>query len=171
MSRVRLIESRADASPEQLETFDHIAASRGGRMLRPYAAMLHRPDIARATADLGSVIRFSSQLSDHDRELVILTTAIERVCSFERDAHRPLAADAGVEPATLTSVDEGTAVDDRRDAVIVDFVRSLCRVGKVDDVTHQSLVDMVGDEQVVEVAAVVGFYSMLAVFMGAFELC
>lgn len=140
-------------------------------MLRPYAAMLHRPDIARATADLGSVIRFSSQLSDHDRELVILTTAIERVCSFERDAHRPLAADAGVEPATLTSLDEGTAVDDRRDAVIVDFVRSLCRVGKVDDVTHQSLVDMVGDEQVVEVAAVVGFYSMLAVFMGAFELC
>lgn len=171
MTRVRLIASRDEASPEQLEAFDHIAASRGGRMLRPYAAMLHRPDIARATADLGSVIRFSSQLSDHDRELVILTTAIERVCSFERDAHRPLAAEAGVDQATLASLESGSAVEKSRDAVIVDFVRSLCRTGTVDDVTHGSLVEQLGDEQVVEVAAVIGFYSMLAVFMGAFELC
>lgn len=171
MTRVRLIMSREEASTEQVEAFDHIAASRGGRMLRPYAAMLHRPQIARAAADLGAEIRYSSQLSDHDRELAILTTAIERVCGFERDAHRPLAVEAGVDDATLTALDTDGSVEDSRDAMLVDFVRSLCRNGTVTDETHQSVMDLFGEEQTVELAVVVGFYSMLATFMGAFELC
>lgn len=171
MTRVRLITSREEASPEQVETFDHIAASRGGRMLRPYAAMLHRPQIARATADLGAEIRYSSQLSDHDRELVILVTAIERVCGFERDAHRPLAVEAGVDEATLAALDADGAVDNGRDAMLVDFVRSLCRNGTVPDATYESVSDLLGEELTVELATVVGFYSMLATFMGAFELC
>jgi hypothetical protein len=28
-------------------------------MIRPYAAMLHRPELARAAADLGAVVRFT----------------------------------------------------------------------------------------------------------------
>jgi 4-carboxymuconolactone decarboxylase len=171
MTRVRLIESREETTPEQVETFDHIAASRGGRMLRPYAAMLHRPQIARAAADLGAEIRYSSRLSDHDRELAILTTAIERVCGFERDAHRPLALEAGVDEATLAALETDKSVEDPRDVVIVDFVRSLCRNGSVADATFRSVLDLLGEEQTVELAAVVGFYTMLATFMGAFELC
>lgn len=171
MTRVRLITSREQASPEQLETFDHIAASRGGRMLRPYAAMMHRPQIARAAADLGAEIRYSSRLSDHDRELAILATAIERVCGFERDAHRPLAVEAGVDEATLAALDTEGSVDDGRDAILVDFVRSLCRNGAVGDATYESAIGLLGEERTVELAAVVGFYSMLATFMGAFELC
>ena len=31
MPRVRMIEEREDTSPSQVEAFDHIAASRGGR--------------------------------------------------------------------------------------------------------------------------------------------
>lgn len=140
-------------------------------MLRPYAAMLHRPQIARATADLGAEIRYSSRLSDHDRELAILATAIERVCGFERDAHRPLAVEAGVDAATLTALDTDRSIEDGRDAVLVDFVRSLCRNGTVADPTYESTIGMLGEEQTVELAAVVGFYSMLATFMGAFDLC
>ena len=171
MARVRLIESREDATPEQVDAFDHIAASRGGRMLRPYAAMLHRPEIARATADLGAAIRFTSLLCDHDRELVILTTAVERGCDFERDAHRPLAVTAGVDENTLAALDIGAPITDSRDSALVEFVRSLCRDGAVDDATHESVDGLLGEELTVETAAVVGFYSMLATFMGAFELC
>ena len=108
MPRVRMIEEREDTSPSQVEAFDHIAASRGGRMIRPFAAMIHRPQIARAAADLGAVIRFESTLSDHDREVVICTTAIERDCPFEWESHTPIALKAGVSGGH-TPLDRGRA--------------------------------------------------------------
>lgn len=171
MPRVRLIEERSQASPTQLDVFDHIAASRGGQMIRPYAAMLHRPEIARAAADLGAVIRFQSNLSDHDRELVIVTTAAERDCEFEWVSHHPLAVAAGVAEATLDAVAVDSDVADEHDAVIVEFVRGLCRAGRVEDGAFRALIGEFGEEGTVEVAAVVGYYSMMAVFMSACDLC
>jgi 4-carboxymuconolactone decarboxylase len=168
--RVRMIEERKDATPAQLETFDHIAASRG-KMIRPFAAMLHRPEIARAAADLGAVIRFHSTLSDHDRELVICTAAVERDCAFEWDSHSPLARAAGVSEETLVSLWDGSPVTDETDAVMAEFTRELCRSGTVADDTFARARDRLGEEGVVELAAVVGYYSMLAVFMSACEAC
>ncbi len=170
MPRVRLIEERVDANPDQVEVFDHIAASRG-KMIRPFAAMLHRPEIARAAADLGAVIRFHSTLSDHDRELVICTAAVERECAFEWDSHSPLAAAAGVSEETLASLRDRAPVADAEDAVLVDFTRELCRWGKVGDDTFAKVWAALGEEGTVELAAIVGYYSMLAVFMSACEAC
>ncbi len=171
MPRVQLIEQRDQASGTQLEAFDHIAASRGGRMVRPYAAMLHRPEIAVAAADLGAVIRFDSILTDHDRELAIVTTAIERNCEFEWQAHRPLAEASGVSGVTLDSVAAGTSVADPADAIIVDFVRSLCRSGTIEDALFQAALAGLSEPGAVELAALVGYYSMLAIFMSACDAC
>jgi 4-carboxymuconolactone decarboxylase len=170
MPRVRMIEEREDASPTQMETFDHIAASRG-KMIRPFAAMLHRPEIARAAADLGAVIRFHSTLSDHDRELVICTAAVERECGFEWESHRPLALGAGVSEATLDSLSLRAPVTNPDDDVLVEFTRELCRTGKVGDASFDRAWDRLGEEGTVELAAVVGYYSMLAVFMSACDAC
>ncbi len=140
-------------------------------MVRPFAAMLHRPEIARATADLGAVIRFGSTLSDHDRELVIVTSAIERECDFEWESHRPLAVDAGVDEETLDAVATRSEITDAVDAGIVRFVRSLCRTGTVDDETFGEMSTRFGEDGVVELAAIVGYYSMLAIFMRACDAC
>jgi 4-carboxymuconolactone decarboxylase len=165
-----MIEERTDASPEQLETFDHIAASRG-TMIRPFAAMLHRPEIARAAADLGAVIRYHSTLTDHDRELVICVTAIERDCGFEWDSHSPIARSAGVAEDTLQAIRQRGEVRDEDDAALVAFVRELSRTGEVDDPTFEMMRSRLGDPGVVELSAVVGYYTMMAVFMNACEAC
>jgi 4-carboxymuconolactone decarboxylase len=165
-----MIEEREDATPGQLETFDHIAASRG-TMIRPFAAMLHRPEIARATADLGAVIRYQSTLSDHDRELVICVTAVERNCGFEWDSHSPIARTAGVAEGTLQEVHNRAGVSDPNDAEVVAFVRELSRDGRVSDSTFEAMRTRLGDPGVVELAAVIGYYTMMAVFMNACEAC
>ncbi|MDP9144483.1 MAG: carboxymuconolactone decarboxylase family protein [Actinomycetota bacterium] len=170
MPRVRMIEVREDASASQQETFDHIAASRG-TMIRPFAAMLHRPEIARAAADLGAVIRYQSTLSDHDRELVICTTAIERDCAFEWDSHSPIARSVGVSESTLDAIRTGGEVDEADDAVFVDFSRELSRDGKVTTLTFDQAMARLGEEGTVELAAIVGYYTMLAVFMNACDAC
>lgn len=171
MPRIRMIEQREDTARDQVEAFDHIAASRGGQMIRPFAAMLHRPEIARAAADLGAVIRYESTLSDHDREVVICATAVERECAFEWESHHPIARSAGVSDKTLTSIETGSTVDDSDDAVLVDFARELSRQGRVSDRTYQSIHSRFGEAGTVEVAAIVGYYTMLALFMNAVEAC
>lgn len=171
MPRVRMIEQREDASPSQLESFDHIAASRGGQMIRPFAAMLHRPEIARAAADLGAVIRFQATLSDHDREVVICTTAVERDCAFEWESHSPIARSAGVSDATLEAIRGGGEVSNADDGLLVGFARELSRQGRVGDQTFASAIARFGEEGTVELAAIVGYYTMLALFMNACEAC
>ena len=171
MPRVRMIEEREDTSSSQVEVFDHIAASRGGRMIRPFAAMIHRPEIARAAADLGAVIRFESTLSDHDREVVICTTAIERGCPFEWESHAPIAAKAGVSEVTLQSIENRREVEDAGDAVLVDFTRELCRTGKVADDVFERAWTRHDEEGTVELAAIIGYYTMLALFMNACDAC
>lgn len=170
MPRVRMIEELEMASPSQVDTFEHIVASRG-KMLAPYAAMLHRPELARAAADLGAVIRYDGTMSDHDRELVIVTTAVERGCGFEIAAHLPLALSAGVAQETLDSVLGGVVVDNSTDAELVDFARELCRSDKVSTAVFEQARARLGDDGVVELATTIGYYSMLAVFMNACEVC
>ncbi len=170
MARVRLIEKRAEASELQLETFDHIAASRG-KMLRPFAAMLHRPEIARAAADLGAVIRYQGTLSDADRELVICVVATERACGFEWENHSPLALAAGVDEDTLQAVEAQTEVANSNDAELVDFARELCRSGAVTAPTFEAVQGRLGEAGTVELAAIVGYYSMIALVLGACDAC
>lgn len=170
MPRVKMIEEIEMASSSQMEAFEHIVASRG-RMLRPYAAMLHRPEIARAAADMGAVIRFDGTLSDRDRELVIVTTAVERGCDFEISAHTPLARSAGVSEETVESVRSAGPVVDVSDAELVDFVRELCRSNTVGDEVFVAAHLRLGDAGVVELVATIGYYSMLTLFMNALEVC
>ncbi len=170
MPRVQMIDDRSQASPAQLETFDHIAASRG-QMIRPFAAMLHRPEIARAAADLGAVIRYGSTLSDHDREILICTTAVECDCDFEWDSHSPIARSAGVSEATMSAIEHSEVVTDDADAMLVGFVRELTGTGKMSDATFEPIRARFGEPGAVEVAAVVGYYTMMALFMNACEAC
>lgn len=170
MPRVAMIEEREQASPHQVEVFDHIAASRG-RMIRPFAAMIHRPELARAAADLGAVIRYQGVLGDRVRELVICTTAVERDCAFEWESHRPLAVDAGVSEQTLGEIASGWPVTDPDDSLPVGFTREMCRTGRVAEETFAALRDRLGEEGVVEAAVAVGYYTLLALFMNATEVC
>jgi 4-carboxymuconolactone decarboxylase len=166
-----LIESREQATPEQQEVYDHIGSTRGGQVGRPFAILLQRPEIARAMADLGTVIRFQSTLSDHDRELVIVTTAIERDCDFEWQAHRSLASSAGVSERTLDAVAGRSDATDDRDARIVAYVRALARTGSVENDTYGEAQALFGDAGVVEMTAIVGYYTLLAMVMNAAEAC
>jgi 4-carboxymuconolactone decarboxylase len=103
--------------------------------------------------------------------LVICTTAIERNCPFEWDSHSPIARAAGVSEDTLESIRTGEAVADPGDAVLVDFARELARTGKVSDGTFERALSALEEEGTVELAAIIGYYTMLAVFMNACDVC
>lgn len=182
MSRIPLLTTKDGLSERQAEIFDLIVESRG-RMIRPYEVLLHTPGLARPAAELGHQIRYEGTLSDHDRELAIITTATVHDCAFEWSSHIDLARAAGVAEATiahLQSTSESGADSGApggagslagRDELIVGFVRELCADS---DVSDQRLADAsaaVGQESVVELCALVGYYTLLGYVMRVAGAC
>ncbi|MDH5294470.1 MAG: carboxymuconolactone decarboxylase family protein [Acidimicrobiia bacterium] len=172
MARVRLFtEKTDDMTPEQQATFDWVVESRGS-MIRPYEVMLHAPGIAQPMAELGAQVRYRSSLSDHDRELVIVTAAVAHGCAFEWDSHEPLARKAGVRSEVLDFLESGASVElTDGEAALIDFVNELCEASGVEDSTFAAAREHLGESGVVELAATVGYYTMLAYIMGACEAC
>jgi len=172
MARIRLITDRGqDLTPEQGETFDWIVQSRG-QMIRPFEVLLHSPQVARHTAELGAKLRFGSILSDHDRELVIITAARFHNCRFEWDSHLPHARNAGVREEVVNYLEhEGGVELTDGEALLIDFVRELCAESTVSEATFARARGMLGEAGVVELSATIGYYTMLAMVMGACDAC
>lgn len=172
MARIPLITDRgAHLTPEQQETFDWVVQSRG-KMIRPFQVLVHTPVIARHAAELGAQIRFGSTLSDHDRELVIVTAAKVHNCAFEWSSHRPLAEAAGVRQEVLAHLDTGQDVELTEDeSLLISFVRELCRSSTVPEELFTAARDHLGVQGTVELCATVGYYTMLGYVMGACDAC
>lgn len=172
MARVPLITEHTDElTAEQAETFDWVVSSRG-KMIRPFEVLLHSPAIARLVAELGAQIRFASSLSDHDRELVIVTVSRAHDCQFEWDSHRPLAEAAGVRPEVLDHLDGGGAVELTDDeSVLIGFVRELCASSTVSEDAFASVRRRLGEGGAVELCATIGYYTLLGYVMGACDAC
>jgi 4-carboxymuconolactone decarboxylase len=171
MARVPLVDSRAGLTPGQQEVWDRIAKSRG-RVAGPFGVLLHSPEIARRTADLGSYIRFESALGPADRELAVLTAARAMDCAYEWGAHVPEAVKAGVRREAIEAIGErrapaGLTPDE---AQIVAYVTQLLGRHRVDEPTFAALRARLGLEALVELTATVGYYGMLACTLNAFDV-
>jgi alkylhydroperoxidase family enzyme len=79
----------ASADAETLAMAERIKDQRGGRLLNLFKMQLHNPAIAGAWLDLGSAVRFKSELDAPTRELAICLVASITGSEYEYRAHRP----------------------------------------------------------------------------------
>ena len=170
MARLKLITDRDGLTGPQLEVYDWVVASRGS-MIPPYQVLLHTPAMARPAAELGHQIRYEGSLADHDRELAILTTGSHHDCQYQWDSHVGLAAAAGVRPAVIEMLAGAEAVLTSHEDLIVGFVRELCATSTVTDDTYGNAAAVLGTEGVVELATLVGYYTLLAFTMSVAGAC
>ncbi len=143
-----------------------------GRLTGPFNAMLLAPAVGAALQGLGAALRYETSLSARVRELAILATAAHWDCEFERYAHEPAALAAGLPEEQLGAVRAGQEPDglDPAELVAFRFVRDLLRKGDVDDVTYTATVSTIGNRMVVELTALVGYYSTLALQLRVFRV-
>jgi 4-carboxymuconolactone decarboxylase len=173
MARIPLVDDREALDPDGRAAFDSIAASRG-ELTRPFALLLHSPELARRVAELGHAVRFGSRLADADRELVTLATGRAHGCAFVWDSHLDAARDAGVGLEVVAAIEGGRAELaglGERERVLVSLARELCAGAEVSDSTFEAAHALLGTPATVEVVLTVGYYTMLSYAMGAFEAC
>ncbi|WP_394930894.1 carboxymuconolactone decarboxylase family protein [uncultured Ilumatobacter sp.] len=170
MARIPLLTHREELDSERQAVFDSVVETRGS-MIRPYEVLLHTPGIAGAAAKLGHQIRYQGQLSDHDRELAIITTSQVHDCEFEWTSHVDIARSAGVAEGTITALKSGAGNIAPDDQMIVDFVRELCANSNVSDETFDEIEVAIGTSRVIELSALVGYYTFLGYAMKVAGAC
>ena len=172
MARLPEITERDAVDAEARGAFDAIVGTRGGRIVGPYAMLLHSPEAGRRVAALGDYLRLDGVLTPRQREVAILAVARAFDCAFEWAAHEPTARAAGLPKATITTIGRGEAPDALapEDAAIVRFVRELLDTRRVAPETFDALRTHLGDRGVIEMATHIGLYVLFACVLSATDL-
>jgi 4-carboxymuconolactone decarboxylase len=140
---------------------------RGTPVFGPFVPLLRSPELLRAANRMGLHLRYHSSLPLRINEFVILLVAREWSQKIEWHIHHPIALKAGLDPAVAAAVAEGRRPGHMADdeAVAWEFVTELHRNRGVSDPTYARALAAFGEEGVVELAGLCGYYGLLAMTM------
>jgi 4-carboxymuconolactone decarboxylase len=170
MARLPSITSKDQVAPKDHAIVDGIVQSRGA-LQGPFTMFLHCPELAGRLAHLGAFVRFEGSLDMRVRVLAAMTVARELDAVYVWGAQTGGARRLGVPETTITAIREKHARGiPPEDAQIVEFTRELMRKHRVDDATFKALRTRLGDDGLIQLTGVIGYYSMLAMTVNACEL-
>jgi 4-carboxymuconolactone decarboxylase len=134
------------------------------RMSGPFNAWLRSPELADRLQKVGEYVRFNSSLDKRLNEMAIIMTAQFWGAQYEWYAHAPLAIKAGLDPDIVTAIGAGRKPDRMKDdeAVVWEFVTQLRRDHSVDDAIYARAVEKFGENGVVDLIAVNGYYDVVS---------
>jgi 4-carboxymuconolactone decarboxylase len=171
MSRLPL-PSSDDMTPSQRAVHDEIVSGIRGRLIGPLRAVIHSPDLARRWSQLGEYLRFSTCLPKKLNELAIIVTGRHWNAQIEFLIHAEAARSAGLDPACIEAIRSGEppTFADEPEAEVYEFARSLLQTGTIDASLHGAVAARWGSRGVVELTALIGYYSMVAMTLNAHEI-
>jgi 4-carboxymuconolactone decarboxylase len=150
-----------------------LLASGAGGLAGPFNAMLYAPTVGHALQGLGVAIRFRTQLSPRIREMAILVVAQTWDSAYERASHEPIGRDAGLTDeeieALRTGADPGFA--EKAEQVAYTVVRALTSPdADLDDEQYDTAISVLGQQALVELSSLVGYYATLALQLRIFRV-
>lgn len=171
MSRIPLFPT-AEMTPEQRRVYETIVAGPRGMVRGPLRAALHRPELADKWQQLGELLRYRTSLSPRLSELAILITARHWDSQFEWHAHEPIALAAGLPRAIIDALRRGEQpiCESAEDAAVYDYVSELLATHHVSDAVYARALAFLQALGLVELTALTGYYSMVALTLNAHEI-
>jgi 4-carboxymuconolactone decarboxylase len=161
-----------ELAPEHLTEAQKAAAAeflelRQTPVFGPFVPLLRSPELLRAANRMGLHLRYHSTLPLRINEFVILIVAREWSQQIEWQIHHPIALKAGLDPAIAAAVAEGRHPERMAEdeAAAWDFTTELHRNRGVSDATYARAEAAFGEEGVVELAGLCGYYGLLAMVM------
>lgn len=138
-----------------------------GTLQGPFIPMMRSPNFMRRAQKVGEFIRYESVLADDLRELAILATAVHWQQPVEWAIHAPIAVRAGVPEAALTELVEKADMQSLSETgqAVVAFCRQLHETQDVDDQLYVHTLALLGEEGLVDLIGICGYYTMLAMVM------
>jgi len=171
MSRLQPVDPAA-MTPDQRKVYDSIASGPRGGVRGPFLALLHHPELADRVQHLGELLRYGTSFDRRLAELAIIVTARCLRCQYEWFAHAKLAAEAGVSTQAIEAIRTGKTpvFADTREKLVHDFVSELGVNHRVTDATYAAVKAEFGQRGAIELAGIVGYYSMIAATLNGHEI-
>jgi 4-carboxymuconolactone decarboxylase len=161
-----------ELSPEQRVVYDEVISGPRGRLIGPLRAIIHSPDLAARWSRFGEFLRFSTCLPPKLNELAIIVAGRFWNSQLEFKVHSKAALDAGLHAAAVEAIRVAAqpTFADLAEGEVYEFARELVQTGSVTDETHAAVTRRWGERGVVELTAVIGYYTMVCFTLNAHQI-
>src|SRR5262249_40156875 len=145
----------------QKKAAEIFAEGRGYALRGPFVPLLRSPEVMLRAKAMGDYLRFKSVLAPRLNEMVILITAREWTQNYEWQAHHPAALKAGLRREIADAIADGSrpvgmAEDEE---IAYDTATEILRLKRVSDTTYRRAVAKFGEQGVIDLLGVVGYYN------------
>lgn len=158
---MRLPDADPGQSPDLAAAFAEFQRTRGivSNVMKSFA---HAPAGLDAIVALGTYCRYATELSELQKELVILVTG--RGVPYAWMHHAPLGQKAGLSERQLAAVRAGTVPQDlaAADTALVAYVLEYGALRGVADATFRALAAHFTPRQITDINIIAGYYLMIA---------
>jgi 4-carboxymuconolactone decarboxylase len=162
----------AQMTAEQKALADAIVSGPRKSLGGPFNAWLRSPAMGDRMQKLGEQVRYHTSLPHKLNEFAILITARAWDAKYEWYAHYPLALQAGLEPAVAADLAQGKRPRGMSpdEAAVYDFCAELRRDKRVSDATYAGVQTLLGDQGVIDLIAVNGYYDMVSMTLNVAQV-
>lgn len=163
-----------DMSEAQLKAAREFASGPRGKVNPhgPNYALLRSPDLMSRSQKVGEYLRYGSSIPARLNEFAILVTARQWTAQMEWLAHSELAIKAGLSPGVAEDLKHGRRPAGMKDdeAAVYQFCKEIHDDKTVSDATYHGVVERFGEQGVMDLIAVTGYYTMLAMVLNVTRL-
>jgi 4-carboxymuconolactone decarboxylase len=133
----------------------------------PFNVFLRSPELGDSLQKTGTYIRFKSTLGMRLNEMAILITARQWNSQYEWYAHHRLALQAGLDPKVAEDIAQGRrpAGMQADEEIVYNFSTELHKDKRVSDATYQAALDKFGEQGVMDLIGVLGYYTLVAMVL------
>ncbi len=152
---------------EQKKVAAGIASGPRGEVRGPFLALLRSPGLAQTVQQVGEYLRFKCPLDRRIAEMATLIAARHWTQQYEWQSHYKHAMKAGLSPDIAQAIAEGRrpqgmAADEE---ALYDMLAEVLHNHGVCDATYERARGVFGEQGVIELIAVAGYYAMLAMIL------
>src|SRR5436190_17304917 len=152
------------SSAEQKRAAEEFLAARKVPVFGPFEPMMHSPEVMNMARAMGDYLRYHSAIGNTLSELVVLVTAREWSQDYEWYVHYPIALKAGIAKEIADALADGRRPTGMStdEEIVYDFTTELQKNKRVSDPTFGRAEQWFGKKGVVDMAAISGYYTFLA---------
>ena len=158
-------------TPEQKPLGEQIMKVSSVGLGGPYNPLLRSPVLGQRMFDLLYYLRWKTSVPLHLNEFAILIIGRQWRSQVEWFAHAPIAIKAGLSPEIVAELKTNRRPSNMKpdEAIVYDFVMELTQTHALSDATFKRAKEILGEQQVVDLAAVAGTYVSIAMILAVGE--
>lgn len=163
---------REQMTDAQKRVYDAIAGGPRGGVRGPFGPLLRSPELTDRVQKLGEYLRYKTSLPARLNEFAILINARFWDSKYEWYAHKPLAIKGGLAESIADDLAQNKRPANMKpdEELVYDFCTILHRQHFVDDALFKCAVATLGEQGVIDLVAVSGYYTLVSMVLNVAEI-